>query len=106
MFANLFKNKETSRKKEITKKGELNNELIYEILNVNTCLIIKKKNNETISKLKFKAIILSIILFDNEDLIFELEKEIIIYRKKENKYCLLQEIDIGKGDYADQEIIT
>ena len=56
--------------------------MIYEILNVNTCLIIKKKNNETISKLKFKAIILSIILFDNEDLIFELEKEIIIYRKK------------------------
>jgi len=82
MFANLFKNKETSRKKEITKKGELNNELICKILNVNTCLIIKKKNNETISKLKFKAIILSIILFDNEDLIFELEKEIIIYRKK------------------------
>ena len=78
MFANLFKNKENSRKKEITKKGELNNELIYEILNVNTCLIIKKKNNETISKLKFKAIILSIILFDNEDLIFKLEKEIII----------------------------
>ena len=47
------------------------NLFIYEILNDNTCVIINKKSNETIFKLKFKNPIFSIICLDNEDLIFE-----------------------------------
>ena len=105
MFVNLFKKKE-QRKAKLTRKGKINNELIYEILKDNTCLIIDKKSDKAISKLKFKNEILSIKCLENKDLIFEQKNKILIYRIIENKYCFLQKINIGKGDYADQEIIT
>ena len=71
MLTYLFKRKKTQEKQKLTGKGKINNEFIYEILNDNTCVIINKKSNETIFKLKFKNSIFSIICLDNVDLIFE-----------------------------------
>ena len=104
MFHKLFK-KQKARKKVIG-KGRLNKELIYQILEDNTCFIIEKKSKETISKLKFDDFIFSIICLDNKDIIFEQMKKILIYRIIQGKYCFIQEIDNEKGDYPDQEIIT
>ena len=106
MLTYLFKRKKTQEKQKLTGKGKINNEFIYEILNDNTCVIINKKSNETIFKLKFKNSIFSIICLDNADLIFEQKEKILIYRKKEKEYFFFQKIDIGQGDYAQQEIIT
>ena len=106
MFSKLFLDKKNKEKKKLKATGKINNELLYKFLVYNTCLIIDKKSDKTISKLQFKNEILSIIYLDNKDLIFEQKNKILIYRIIENKYCFLQEIDIGKGDYADQEIIT
>ena len=106
MFANLFAEKKAKKREGLGVKGKLNNGLIYEILEGNICIIIEEKSNETISKLKFENKILAIICLDNKDLIFEQEKKILIYRIIENKYCFFQEIDNGKSDYPDQEIIT
>ena len=71
MLTYLFIRKKPQEKQKLTGKGKINNEFIYEILYDNTCVIINKKSNETIFKLKFKNLIFSIICLDNEDLIFE-----------------------------------
>ena len=105
MMARLFI-KKTKEKEKLNGKGKINNGLIYEILKDNTCFIIEEKSNKIISKLKFKDGILSIICLDNEDLIFEQKTKILIYRIIEKNYSFFQVIDIGKGDYATQEIIT
>ena len=105
MFVNLFKKKER-REEKLTGKGKINNELFFEILKDNTCLIIDKKSDKAISKLKLENEILSIKCLENKDLIFEQKNKILIYRIIENKYCFLQAINIGKENYYDQEIIT
>ena len=78
MFTKLSKGKKSQEKAELLEKGTINDELIYEIFEDNTCFIIDKKNNETIFKLKFKDEIESIICLDNKDLLFEQKIELKI----------------------------
>ena len=106
MLSALFRKKDIKIKKALTEKINFNNGLICEIMKDKTCIIIDEMSNKTISTLKFKHEIISVICLDNKDIFFEEEKNgILAYRNIKDKYSLFQKIDNTQGKYKDQEVI-
>ena len=83
--------KKNKKGKQLTKKIIFKDGLACEMLKDNECLITDEKSKKKISIIKFKNEVESIIELDNKDILFQ-EKTLKIYRLKNDKYYLFQEI--------------